>query len=99
MLRPVLGLAVLIGFAAPASAQVVTQPFGGGTVPVNPQLGAGPAPASAFSPPDPVTPPAGGSKRVLTSGEHMSKCAERYPSYDPKTNTYVGRDGRSHICP
>jgi hypothetical protein len=98
MLRLPLGVLLVAIAAGPAGAQSVAQPFGSGTVPVSPQLGSGQTPSSAYAPPAPVTPPAQSSKRVVTSGEHMSKCAERYPSYDPKTDTYVGRDGLSHIC-
>jgi len=25
-------------------------------------------------------------------------CAQRYKSYDPATNTFVGRDGKRHSC-
>ena len=29
---------------------------------------------------------------------HVRWCMNRYRSYDPDTNTYIGRDGRAHRC-
>jgi hypothetical protein len=31
-------------------------------------------------------------------GAASRSCAERYRSYDPATSTYIGRDGRRHLC-
>ncbi len=30
--------------------------------------------------------------------EHVRRCQERYRSYDPRTNTYLGYDGYRHPC-
>jgi hypothetical protein len=29
---------------------------------------------------------------------NASYCAQRYRSYDPASGTYLGRDGRRHVC-
>ena len=29
---------------------------------------------------------------------HVRRCLNRYASYDPDSDTYVGRDGYSHYC-
>ncbi len=29
---------------------------------------------------------------------HVRRCMNRYRSYDPDTDTYIGRDGRAHRC-
>lgn len=31
-------------------------------------------------------------------GSHVRWCMNRYRSYDPDTDTYIGRDGRAHRC-
>jgi hypothetical protein len=28
-----------------------------------------------------------------------TRCARQYPSYDPVTSTFIGRDGLRHFCP
>jgi hypothetical protein len=30
--------------------------------------------------------------------DNASYCAQRYRSYDPASGTYLGRDGRRHVC-
>jgi hypothetical protein len=30
--------------------------------------------------------------------DNASYCAQRYRSYDPTSGTYLGRDGRRHVC-
>ena len=32
------------------------------------------------------------------SNAHVKWCFSLYKSYDPRTNTYLGHDGRRHIC-
>jgi hypothetical protein len=32
-------------------------------------------------------------------GGDAAYCAQRFKSYDPRTGTYVGRDGKRHPCP
>ena len=32
-------------------------------------------------------------------GDAVAYCAQRFKSYDPRTGTYVGRDGKPHPCP
>ncbi|MEW6641133.1 MAG: BA14K family protein [Pseudomonadota bacterium] len=32
-----------------------------------------------------------------TRGRDLS-CAQRYRSFDPESGTYMGRDGRRHVC-
>lgn len=32
-------------------------------------------------------------------GRSVQYCIQRYRSYDPNSQTYVGRDGRRHRCP
>jgi hypothetical protein len=91
-LSGVLLLALLGGGAA---AQVVQQPFGGGVIPQAPQQS---SVGSVYAPPPPVVAPAGTNRQSVTTGEHMSQCLSRHPSYDPKTNTYTGPDGQPHIC-
>jgi hypothetical protein len=34
-----------------------------------------------------------------TGGEAIGVCARRFRSYDPASQTYLGRDGRRHSCP
>jgi len=29
---------------------------------------------------------------------HVRRCLDRYSSYDPDSDTYIGRDGYSHYC-
>ena len=31
-------------------------------------------------------------------GSHVQRCANRYRSYDPRTDTYIGRDGNYYYC-
>jgi hypothetical protein len=36
---------------------------------------------------------------VMPSGNSGSYCAQRFRSYDPRSGTYLGYDGRRHPCP
>lgn len=36
--------------------------------------------------------------RPARGGRHVTWCLNRYRSYDPATNTFVGYDGRLHVC-
>jgi hypothetical protein len=38
-----------------------------------------------------------GSSYAAMDGD-ASYCAQRYRSYDPASGTYLGRDGRRHVC-
>jgi hypothetical protein len=33
------------------------------------------------------------------SGDSMRRCARGYPSFDPRSGTYVSRDGAVRVCP
>lgn len=39
-----------------------------------------------------------GAGRVVGSAVGAGVCEARYKSYDPRTNTYRGKDGRRHHC-
>ncbi|MGO4843483.1 BA14K family protein, partial [Rhizobiaceae sp. 2RAB30] len=30
--------------------------------------------------------------------EWIDRCSRRYPSFDPRTGTFIGRDGREYYC-
>jgi len=34
---------------------------------------------------------------VVTSG-HVQRCSARFKSYDPRSDTYLGYDGKRHAC-
>ena len=36
--------------------------------------------------------------RVVVNPEWVAYCSRRYKTFDPATGTYVGRDGRRHVC-
>jgi hypothetical protein len=38
-----------------------------------------------------------GNSYAVANGD-ASYCAQRYRSYDPASGTYLGRDGRRHVC-
>jgi hypothetical protein len=35
----------------------------------------------------------------MSEQDMASFCAQRFSSYDPRSGTYLGRDGRRHRCP
>ena len=39
-----------------------------------------------------------GTVNGAVNGGHVAACEERYRSYDPDTDTFVGRDGYRHEC-
>ncbi|WP_341874514.1 BA14K family protein [Methylobacterium nodulans] len=41
--------------------------------------------------------PASGEATVTV--DPVAACAQRFKSYDPKSGTYLGYDGRRHPCP
>lgn len=41
----------------------------------------------------------GYSDFAVPSDADSSYCAQRYPSYDPASGTYLGDDGLQHLCP
>ena len=40
----------------------------------------------------------GGYDGVYGAADHVEWCLNRYRSYDPRSNTYMGYDGRRHRC-
>ncbi|WP_239025350.1 BA14K family protein [Rhodoligotrophos defluvii] len=41
---------------------------------------------------------AGAAGRAAGSSAHVAWCQDRYRSYDPSTDSYMGYDGRRHRC-
>ncbi len=61
--------------------------------PPPPTPGLGPPPPAPLWRPLPPPPPVWGS-----SSAHVRWCMNRYRSYNPRTDTYLGFDGRYHRC-
>ncbi len=40
----------------------------------------------------------GGGGYAYAGGSHVQWCLNRYRTYDPRSNTYVGNDGYRHAC-
>ncbi|WP_366006926.1 BA14K family protein [Nitrobacter sp.] len=40
-----------------------------------------------------------GPTAVQSSGRDVSYCRRRFKSYDVRSGTYLGRDGKRHRCP
>ena len=38
------------------------------------------------------------NQRVVVVDDHVDRCAARYRSYDPRTDTFLGYDGLRHRC-
>ena len=41
----------------------------------------------------------GSTVAVVPGGDDPASCAQRYRSYDPRSQTYLGYDGQRHPCP
>lgn len=40
-----------------------------------------------------------GAVAVAPGGDDVAYCRQRYRSYDVRTGTYLGKDGKRHRCP
>jgi hypothetical protein len=90
---------VLAGFAAllasPVLAQAPAGLYGSGNI-VFPNDPAAAAAAGAYSTMAPGAD--GGAFAHEPAPARAGDCAQRFKSYDPRSGTYLGRDGRRHIC-
>ena len=98
----VMGLATLL--ASPAFAQAPAGGYGTGNVifPGNPSAaaaaGAYGAGTGTFS--TGISPGAAGAFAYEPNEPSTGKeCAQRFKSYDPRSGTYLGRDGYRRACP
>jgi hypothetical protein len=86
-------------FATPVFAQAAIQEPGAFAFyyPNNDVLNGGrPTPAAGL---DAMTPELFGSGGpAMDSGANGASCAARYRSYDPASGTFLGHDGRPHVC-
>jgi hypothetical protein len=87
------GVAALL--ASPALAQAPSGSYGSGNIifPGNPAAAAA---AGAYS--GPAAAVGGGAFAHEPAPARGGDCAQRFKSYDPRTDTYRGHDGRRHIC-
>ena len=87
------GCAALL--ASPVLAQAPSGSYGSGNIifPGNPAAAAA---AGAYSAPAPGV--AGGAFAYEPAPAGGGDCAQRFKSYDPRSGTYRGHDGRRHIC-
>ena len=89
---------MLAGFAAllasPALAQAPAGVYGSGNI-VFPGNPAAAAAAGAYSAPGAGT--AGGAF-AYEPAPARSGCATQFKSYDARSGTYLGKDGRRHVC-
>ena len=90
---------MLAGFAAllasPVLAQAPAGLYGTGNI-VFPNDPAAAAAAGAYGTPAPGI--AGGAFAHEPATARDGDCAQQFKSYDPRSGTYLGRDGRRHIC-
>jgi BA14K-like protein len=77
--------------------------YGGGYYYPGPYYGGpygGPGPAYYGAPPPGyAAPPPGYAARPPGDDADSEYCAQRYKSYDPRSGTFMGNDGRRHPCP
>jgi hypothetical protein len=85
------GVAALL--ASPVLAQAPSGLYGSGNI-IFPNDPAAAAAAGAYSAPGPGV--AGGA--FAYEPARAGDCVRRFKSYDPRSGTYLGRDGRRHIC-
>jgi BA14K-like protein len=80
---------------SPALAQAPSGSYGSGNIifPGNPDAAAA---AGAYS--GPAAAVGGGAFAHEPAPARGGDCAQRFKSYDPRTGTYRGHDGRRHIC-
>lgn len=90
---------MLAGFAAllasPVLAQAPAGVYGSGNI-IFPNDPAAAAAAGAYAAPAPAV--ASGAFAHEPAPARGGDCAQRFKSYDPRSGTYLGRDGRRHIC-
>lgn len=90
---------MLTGFAAllasPVLAQAPAGVYGSGNI-IFPNDPAAAAAAGAYGTIGPGV--AGGAFAYEPAPVREGGCAQRFKSYDPRSGTYLGRDGRRHIC-
>ena len=87
-------------FATPVFAQAAIQEPGAFAFyyPNNDVLNGGrPTPAAGLNPQMPVLLGSNPYAAMENSTDGAS-CAARYRSYDPSSGTFLGRDGRRHVC-
>jgi BA14K-like protein len=84
------GVAVLL--ASPVLAQAPSGAYGTGNI-IFPGDPATAAAAGAYSAPD-----AAGGAYAYEPAPRGGDCARRFKSHDARSGTYLGRDGRRHIC-
>ena len=87
------GVAALL--ASPVLAQAPSGSYGSGNIifPGDPVAAAG---AGAYGTTTPGV--AGGAYAYEPAPARGGDCAQRFKSYDPRSGTYLGHDGRRHIC-
>jgi hypothetical protein len=86
------GFAML--FASPALAQAPAGVYGTGNI----IFPGDPAAAAAAGASGVIVPGAVGGAFAYEPAPSRASCAQRFKSYDPRSGTYLGHDGRRHIC-
>lgn len=90
---------MLAGFvallASPVLAQAPAGVYGSGNI-IFPNDPAAAAAAGAYSTIGPGAD--GGAFAYVPAPARSGNCAARFKSYDPRSGTYLGRDGHRHIC-
>lgn len=88
---------MLAGFAAllasPVPAQAPSGTYGSGNI-IFPNDPAAAAAAGAYGTNTPGVAGGAFAYEPVRGGD----CAQRFKSYDPRSGTYLGHDGRRHIC-
>jgi hypothetical protein len=90
---------MLAGFAALLASPVLTQApagvYGSGNI-IFPNDPAAATAAGAYSTIGPGAD--GGAFAYVPAPARSENCAARFKSYDQRSGTYLGKDGRRHIC-
>jgi BA14K-like protein len=99
----ILGAAAVLSlmFATPVFAQAAIQEPGAFAFyyPNNDVLNGGrPTPAAGLDARTPVLFGSGDAYAAMDSSANGASCAQRYHSYDPASGTFLGYDGRRHVC-
>ena len=87
------GVAMLL--ASPVLAQAPAGVYGSGNI-IFPNDPAAAAAAGAYGTTGPGAD--GGAFAYVPAPARAGDCAQRFKSYDPRSGTYLGRDGRRHVC-
>jgi hypothetical protein len=66
---------------------------------VAPPVAVAPPPPEYDVPPGYAPPPPGYAPPPPVAANSVAACAQRYRSYDPTTQTFLGFDGQRHPCP